>query len=74
MVIVLVRWRGKNCSRVASQSLCWLATQLAEWEVPLVKGQVVRTGSLLNLYPVRPGSRIAELALSLGRSSAVIGP
>jgi 2-keto-4-pentenoate hydratase len=63
---------GAELVRSAVQSLRWLAARLAEWELPLVRGQMILTGSLLNLYPVRPDNRISVDAPPLGRSTAAI--
>src|ERR1700680_4837261 len=39
------------------ESLRWLAGRLAQFGLQLTKGQVILTGSPMNLYPVGPGSR-----------------
>jgi 2-keto-4-pentenoate hydratase len=68
------RAAGADLLRLVGRSLSWLAARLAEQEHPLVKGQVILTGSLLNLYPVRPGNKIVVALPPVGRSSAAIGP
>lgn len=65
---------GAELLRLTCHSLFWLANRLAEMELSLVKGQVILTGSLLNLYPVRPRNRIVIVAPPVGRSSATIAP
>ena len=61
---------GADLLNVTIRSVSWLAARLAEQEAPLVKGQVILTGSRLNLYPVRPGNRIVVVSPPVGRSSA----
>jgi 2-keto-4-pentenoate hydratase len=56
------------------RSLCWLATHLAEFGLRLSRGQLILTGSTLNLYPVGPGSRITVEAPPLGKTFAEVGP
>ncbi len=65
---------GADLTGLAIRSVLWLANRLAEGGLTLARGQVVLTGSLLNLYPVRPGSRVVAAVAPFGRSSAVIGP
>jgi 2-keto-4-pentenoate hydratase len=50
------------------ESLRWLAGRLAQFGLHLCKGQVILTGSPMNLYPVAPGSRIVVEAPPLGVS------
>jgi 2-keto-4-pentenoate hydratase len=68
----LGRASGADHLNVAIRSLNWLATRLAEHELPFVAGQVILTGSILKLYPVNPGSRIMVDAPALGASYATI--
>ncbi len=65
---------GADLTGLAVRSVRWLARRLAEGGLTLARGQVVLTGSLLNLYPVRPGSRVVAAVAPFGRSSAVITP
>jgi 2-keto-4-pentenoate hydratase len=65
---------GADITRLAVQSVRWLADRLAESGLTLSSGQVVLTGSLLPLYDLRPGSRVVAAVAPFGRSSAVIGP
>jgi 2-oxopent-4-enoate/cis-2-oxohex-4-enoate hydratase len=53
-------------------TLRWLTAHLAEWGLPLLRGQVILTGSALPLFPVEPGSRVTAEARSIGRSSVAI--
>jgi 2-keto-4-pentenoate hydratase len=53
-------------------TLRWLTARLAEWDLPLRRGQVILTGSALPLFPVEPGSRVTAEARPLGRSSVAI--
>jgi 2-keto-4-pentenoate hydratase len=54
------------------ESLRWLAGRLAPFGLQLHKGQVILTGSPMNLYPVAPGSRIVVEAPPLGVSCVEI--
>lgn len=65
---------GADLSSTVFQSLSWLARKLAEAGLTLARGQIVLTGSLLNLYPVGPGSTVVAAAAPAGRSSASVGP
>ena len=65
---------GADVTRLAVRSVRWLADRLAERGLTLARGQVVLTGSLLPLYALRPGSRVAAALAPFGRSSAVVGP
>jgi 2-keto-4-pentenoate hydratase len=56
------------------ESLRWLAGRLAQFGLPLCKGQVILTGSPMPLYPVAPGSRVVVEATPLGASCAEIDP
>jgi 2-keto-4-pentenoate hydratase len=56
------------------ESLRWLAGRLAQFGLRLFKGQVILTGSPMQLYPVAPGSRIVVEAPPLGASCAEIDP
>ena len=56
------------------ESLRWLAGRLAQLGLQLCKGQVILTGSPMNLFPVAPGSRIVVEAPPLGASCAEIDP
>jgi 2-keto-4-pentenoate hydratase len=56
------------------ESLRWLAARLARFGSPLIKGQVILTGSPMRLYPVAAGSRIIVEAPPLGMSCAEIVP
>jgi 2-keto-4-pentenoate hydratase len=55
-------------------SLRWLAGRLARLGVRLRKGQVILTGSPLELYPAAPGSRIVVEAPPLGTICVEVGP
>ncbi|MBI1900184.1 MAG: hypothetical protein HYS13_03580 [Planctomycetia bacterium] len=55
------------------RSLRWLAARLAQFGLRLSRGQVILTGSPLQLYPVGPGSRITVEAPPLARTFAKIG-
>jgi 2-keto-4-pentenoate hydratase len=59
---------------VPIRSLRWLAGRLARFGLQLWKGQVILTGSPMNLYPVGPGSRIVVEAGPLGASCVEIDP
>jgi 2-keto-4-pentenoate hydratase len=65
---------GADLAGAAVRSVSRLARRLAEAGQALAGGQVVLTGSLLRLYPVSPGSRVAVVAVPVGRSAAEIGP
>jgi 2-keto-4-pentenoate hydratase len=54
------------------ESLRWLAGRLGQFGLKLRKGQIILTGSPLNLYPVAPGSRIVVEAPPLGASCVEI--
>ena len=56
------------------ESLRRLAVRLAQFGLHLCKGQVILTGSPMNLYPVAPGSRIVVEAPPLGVSCVEIDP
>ena len=56
------------------ESLRWLTGRLAQFGLPLRKGQVILTGSPMKLYPVAPGSRIVVEAPPLGTSCVEIAP
>jgi 2-keto-4-pentenoate hydratase len=56
------------------ESLRWLAVRLAQFGLPLCKGQVILTGSPMKLYPIAPGSRIVVEAPPLGASCVEIDP
>ena len=53
-------------------SLRWLAGRLARFGLRLYKGQMILTGSPMQLYPVAPGSRIVVEAPPLGASCVEI--
>jgi 2-keto-4-pentenoate hydratase len=55
-------------------SLRWLADRLAPFGLRLCKGQVILTGSPMNLFPVGPGSRIVVEARPFGASCVEIDP
>jgi 2-keto-4-pentenoate hydratase len=65
---------GADITGLAVRSVRWLADRLAERGLTLARGQVILTGSLLPLYPLRPGSRVVAAIAPFGRSSAVIVP
>ena len=52
------------------ESLRWLAGRLAEFGLHLPRGQVILTGSPMDLFPVKPGTRVVVRAESIGRSCA----
>jgi 2-keto-4-pentenoate hydratase len=54
------------------ESLRWLAGRLARFGLHFCKGQVILTGSSMNLFPVIPGNRIVVDAPPLGVSSVQI--
>jgi len=56
------------------ESLRWLAARLDQFGLQLRKGQVVLTGSPLNLFPIASASRIVVEAPPLGVSYAEIDP
>jgi 2-keto-4-pentenoate hydratase len=56
------------------ESVRWLAGRLAQFGLQLCKGQVILTGSPMQLYPVIPGSRIVVEAPTLGASCVEIDP
>ena len=53
-------------------TLRWLTAHLAAWDLQLLRGQVILTGSALPLFPVKPGSQVVAEARPLGRSSVAI--
>ena len=55
-------------------SLFWLATRLAKFGLQLRKGQMILTGSPMNLFPVNAGDRIVVQAPLLGASRVEIDP
>ncbi len=55
-------------------SLRWLAARLGQHGLPLLRGQVILTGSPMKLYPVAPGSRVLVEAPPLGKSCVEIDP
>jgi 2-keto-4-pentenoate hydratase len=65
---------GADVTGLAVRSVRWLARRLAERGLTLAEGQFVLTGSLLPLYAVRPGNRVAAAVAPGGRSWAVIVP
>ena len=56
------------------ESLRWLAGRLAEFDLSLSQGQVILTGSPMNLFPVKPGTRVVVKAESIGISRAEFIP
>jgi 2-keto-4-pentenoate hydratase len=52
------------------ESLRWLAGRLAEQGLHLSEGQIVLTGSAMQLFPVVPGSHVIVDAKSMGQSRA----
>jgi len=56
------------------ESLRWLAARLAQFGLHLRKGQVILTGSPLNLFPIGSGSRVVVEAPPLGASCVEIDP
>jgi 2-keto-4-pentenoate hydratase len=56
------------------ESLRWLAARLEQFGLQLRKGQVILTGSPLNLFPISAASRIVVEAPPLGASRAEIDP
>jgi 2-keto-4-pentenoate hydratase len=56
------------------ESLRWLAARLQQFGLQLHKGQVILTGSPLNLFPIASGSRIVVEAPPLGASCVEIDP
>lgn len=66
------RAAGADLRDRVSRSLNWLAERLAEQELPLIAGQMILTGSVLQLYPVAPGCRIRVAAPRLGATYAEI--
>jgi 2-oxopent-4-enoate/cis-2-oxohex-4-enoate hydratase len=55
-------------------ALRWLSTSLDEVGTRLLRGQVVLTGSVLPLFPIRPGARVIAEARPLGRCAVEIDP
>jgi 2-keto-4-pentenoate hydratase len=56
------------------ESLRWLAARLAQFGLQLRKGQLILTGSPMNLFPVTSDSRIVVEAPPLGTSCVEIDP
>jgi 2-keto-4-pentenoate hydratase len=56
------------------KSLSWLAARLVQFGLQLRKGQVILTGSPLNLFPVKSGDRVVVQASPLGATSLEIDP
>jgi 2-keto-4-pentenoate hydratase len=56
------------------ESLRWLAARLQQFGLQLRRGQVILTGSPLNLFPIASASRIVVEAPPLGASCAEIDP
>ena len=56
------------------ESLRWLASRFATIGIRLSRGQVILTGSPLQLFPVKPGMRVVVEAESIGTSSAEFVP
>jgi 2-oxopent-4-enoate/cis-2-oxohex-4-enoate hydratase len=62
---------GAGAAALGSPVACvvWLANTLGEFGIPLQAGEVILSGSLVPLEPVKPGDRM-ELAIgSIGRAS-----
>ena len=57
-----------------TESLRWLTGRLARFGLRLCEGQLILTGSPMNLYPVVPGSRIIVEAPPFGASCVEIDP
>ena len=53
----------------AAATLRWLAARLGDWGLPLVRGQVILTGSALPLFPVQPGDRVITEAHPISRGN-----
>ena len=56
------------------ESLRWLANRLSEFGLNLLPGQVILTGSPMNLFPVKPGTHVVVKAESIGISWAEFIP
>jgi 2-keto-4-pentenoate hydratase len=56
----------------AIESLRWLSGRLAQFGLQLCKGQVILTGSPMQLFPIAPDSRIVVEAPPLGASCVEI--
>lgn len=56
------------------ESIRWLAGRLAGFGLRLMKGQVILTGSPMNLFPVSPGERVVVAAPPLGVASVEFVP
>jgi 2-keto-4-pentenoate hydratase len=56
------------------ESLRWLTSRLAMVGIRLSRGQVILTGSPLQLFPVKPGMRVVVEAESIGKSSSEFVP
>jgi 2-keto-4-pentenoate hydratase len=65
---------GAEVAELAVSSVRWLANQLAAHGLTLTKGQIVLTGSLLPLCPVKSGNNVTVEVVPFGRSSAAIIP
>jgi 2-keto-4-pentenoate hydratase len=55
-------------------ALRWIAMSLDDIGERLRRDQVILTGSVLPLFPVRPGDRVVVEALTLGRCDVAINP
>ena len=69
---VLVGSAGADTPLVSPiESLRWLVGRLGRFGLNLCEGQIILTGSPMNLYPVAPGSRIVVDAPPLGSFAAI---
>lgn len=72
--VVVGEARGPEALIDPVESLRWLCGRLARSGLQLQAGQIVLTGSPLNLYPAGPGSRIEVEAPPLGPARVEIVP
>jgi len=65
---------GAACLGSPINALLWLARRMAALERPLREGDVVLSGALGPMAPVRPGDRVEARINGLGRVSVVFEP
>ena len=53
----LSRGEGSAVQGHPAQAVAWLANTLGEYDIPLLKGEIILSGSLVPLEPALPGDK-----------------
>lgn len=66
---------GCGAEAMGSPACCvaWLANTLGAWGIPLSAGEIILSGSLVPLEPVRPGDRMRLFIEDIGSASVRFG-